>query len=501
MNDPRETDRPVPEISPWGAPLRDDHPAEVELKSCKSWERALLLVHEELLYSSESSSGADAVMAARILPVLLYSAAVMDEDSRRLKHWMREIDNPVSIAELASILEWKRNEEALAVLRDFASNEVRRRQEVIRVAEGFLRRNVNPLAQAIAPAVFTPEGVERTRALLHARVFGQDDAIEAVIGRLEIAAAGLADANKPLGSFLFLGPTGVGKTEVARVLAESLPDGATALATYDMGRFTHPGDVTKLVGWTIGGHPDSRSEDGSAVLRDGAMVAHVKQHPYSVLLFDEVEKADPAIPDVLLSMFEDARVQDQYGENVSLADSLIVLTSNVDADDLQRVFRREMLNRIDETIAFSPLTRDILLKVFDKLFSDEKEKYLHRRGIRVEITPAARDYLIELSGRDDRSTSKRRIGFISGSEKRPTDERREMGARPLRRVIARTVERQLASAINRGKVVAGDRVLIDCATDKSGGLSLERVDGEHAPKSAKSAVSKARTRKSNREKK
>ena len=498
MNDSRETDRPVPEVSPWGAPLRDDHPAEVELRSCKNWKRARRLVREELLLSSESSSGADALMAARILPVIFYSAAVMDEDSRRLKHWMREIDNPVSIAELASILEWKRNEEALAVLRDFASNEARRRQEVIRVAEGFLRRNVNPLAQAIAPAVFTPEGVERTRALLHARVFGQDDAIEAVIGRLEIAAAGLADANKPLGSFLFLGPTGVGKTEVARVLAESLPDGAAALATFDMGRFTDPGDVTKLVGWTIGGY-GAKQSDGSTLLPDGAMVAHVRKHPYSVLLFDEIEKADQAIHDVLLSMFGDARVQDQYGENVSLADALIVLTSNVDADDLQRVFRREMLNRIDETIAFNPLTRDILVKVFDKLFSDEKEKYLHRRGIRVEITPAARDYLIELSGRDDRSTSKRRIGFISGSEKRPTDEPREMGARPLRRVIARTVERQLASAINRGKVVAGDRVLIDCATGNSGGLSFERVDGEHAPKSAKSPISKARPKKQNRE--
>ncbi len=265
---------------------------------------------------------------------------------------------------------------------------------------------------------------------LHARVVGQDAAIEAVANALRRARTGLQDPNRPIGSFIFLGPTGVGKTELAKALAELMFDDERAMVRLDMSEYQERHTVARLIGAPPGyvGY-----EEG------GQLTEAVRRRPYSVLLLDEVEKAHSEVFDVLLQLLDDGRLTDGQGRTVDFRNTVVIMTSNVrSADDLRDRFRPEFLNRIDEIVEFSLLTRDQLGEIVELQLARLRER-LAERGIGIELTPAAKELLAE-AGWDP-----------------------AYGARPLKRALQRLVENPLAMKLLEGEFADGDTVLVDVA--------------------------------------
>jgi ATP-dependent Clp protease ATP-binding subunit ClpB len=280
---------------------------------------------------------------------------------------------------------------------------------------------------------------------LHARVVGQDEAVMAVANAVRRGRAGLSDPNRPIGSFIFLGPTGVGKTELARALAEFLFDAEQAMVRIDMSEYMEKHTVARLVGAPPGyvGY-----EEG------GQLTEAVRRRPYSVILFDEIEKAHPDVFNLLLQILEDGRLTDGQGRTVDFRNTVIIMTSNLGShilqdptlseDDKEKAvleavrhnFRPEFLNRVDEIIIFKPLTRDQIKHIVD-IQLERLRKRLGERRITMQLTPAALD-LIANEGYD------------------PT-----YGARPLKRVIQRRIQDPLAMAVLDGKFREGDTVLVD----------------------------------------
>ncbi len=265
---------------------------------------------------------------------------------------------------------------------------------------------------------------------LHQRVVGQDEAVEAVANALRRARTGLQDPNRPIGSFVFLGPTGVGKTELARALAEFMFDDDRAMVRLDMSEYQERHTVARLVGAPPGyvGY-----EEG------GQLTEAVRRRPYSVVLLDEIEKANPEIFDVLLQILDDGRLTDGQGRTVDFRNTVIIMTSNVrSADGLRERFRPEFLNRIDEIVEFKPLTRDQLGDIVELQLARLRER-LAERGLSLELTDAAKEVVTE-AGWD------------------PT-----YGARPLKRALQRLVENPLALRLLEGDFAEGDTVLVDAA--------------------------------------
>ena len=288
---------------------------------------------------------------------------------------------------------------------------------------------------------------------LHERVVGQDEAIEAVADAVRRARAGLRDPRRPIGSFLFLGPTGVGKTELARALAEFLFDDESALVRIDMSEYMEKFSVSRLVGAPPGyvGY-----EEG------GQLTEAVRRRPYQVVLLDEIEKAHPDVFNILLQVLDDGRLTDGQGRTVNFKNTVVIMTSNVgsaaiasaaglsgaDRDSayeamkaqlseaLRLQFRPEFLNRIDEIIVFHALTDAELAAIVDLLLADLSRR-LASQDLVLELTPAARA-LIAREGHD------------------PT-----FGARPLKRTIQRLVENPLARALLQGEFKPGDRIVAD----------------------------------------
>jgi ATP-dependent Clp protease ATP-binding subunit ClpB len=281
---------------------------------------------------------------------------------------------------------------------------------------------------------------------LHERVIGQDEAIVAVANAIRRSRAGLSDPNRPLGSFIFLGPTGVGKTELARALAQFLFDDDQAMIRIDMSEYMEPHSVSRLIGAPPGyvGY-----EEG------GQLTEAVRRRPYSVILLDEIEKAAPDIFNVLLQILDDGRATDGQGRTVDFRNTVIIMTSNLGStyimslgeedeeemrqrvmDALRSHFRPEFLNRIDEIIIFRPLSREQLGDIVDIQLEQVNER-LADRQMHLEVTPAARQWLAE-RGYD------------------PT-----FGARPLKRLIQREVLDRLARLVLSGDLRDGDTVIID----------------------------------------
>ncbi len=293
------------------------------------------------------------------------------------------------------------------------------------------------------------EKLLRMEEALHRRVVGQDEAVEAVANAVRRARAGLQDANRPIGTFIFLGPTGVGKTELARALAEFLFDTEDAMVRIDMSEYQERHTVSRLIGAPPGyvGYDEG-----------GQLTEAVRRRPYSVVLFDEIEKAHTEVFNTLLQLLDEGRLTDGHGRTVDFTNTIVIMTSNTGSrwikelgaeeardkvmEELDRTFRPEFLNRIDEIILFRSLSKEDLLQIVD-IQMRHLRGLLAERNVRLELTDAARRHLAE-------------VGYDP-----------VYGARPLKRVIQREVQDPLALALLRGEFSEGDAVRVDIA----------RVDG------------------------
>jgi ATP-dependent Clp protease ATP-binding subunit ClpB len=295
---------------------------------------------------------------------------------------------------------------------------------------------------------------------LHQRVVGQDQAIKAVASALRRSRAGLQDPNRPIGTFLFLGPTGVGKTELARALAEFMFDSEDAMVRLDMSEYMEKHTVSRLVGAPPGyvGY-----EEG------GQLTEAVRRRPYSVVLLDEIEKANTDVFNTLLQVMDDGRLTDGQGHTVDFKNTVLIMTSNIplgapaegedpvgaEADaklrtELLQYFKPEFVNRLDDVVRFHPLTREMISEIVDMQVARVVAR-VAERGVRVSLTPPARELLGDM-GYD------------------PT-----YGARPLRRVIQKELTDRLALALLEGELREGDSVTVDAV---DGDLVLEKAEVE-----------------------
>ena len=302
------------------------------------------------------------------------------------------------------------------------------------------------------------EKILHLKDILHKRVIGQDEAVEDVSEAIMRSRAGISDPKKPIGSFLFLGPTGVGKTELAKSLAESLFDDEHNMVRIDMSEYMEKYSVSRLIGAPPGyvGY-----EEG------GQLTEAVRRKPYSVVLFDEIEKAHPDVFNILLQVLDDGRITDSQGRTIDFKNTIIILTSNLgseyilegidkngdiskEAKDkvnelLKKSFRPEFLNRLDEIVFYKPLKKNEVSKILDLLIKD-LEKRLEDKHIRLELTQEAKNYLIE-NGYDQ-----------------------IYGARPLKRFVTKKLETLIAENILKEKIKPSEKIIIDY---KDGNLIIE----------------------------
>ncbi len=405
---------------------------------------------------------------------------LMDQASARVR--LRSKTKPVDTKELEEELDRLKREKDQAVANeDFEAAQdlkgrIQESQDRLGAFKGGRQNAPEVTAEDIAEVVSRATGIpvsqltqeERQRLMrleeqLHERVVGQDEAVSSVAEAIRRARAGLSDPNRPIGSFLFLGPTGVGKTELARTLAEALFGDEAAMVRIDMSEFQERHTVSRLVGAPPGyvGYEEA-----------GQLTENVRRKPYSVLLLDEIEKAHPDVFNILLQILDDGRLTDSQGRTVDFKQTVIIMTSNLGSDRIQAHARRqesfedlkddmlrilkntlrpEFVNRIDEIIVFRTLDKEQIANIA-RLLLDRTTRRMRAQEIEVEFTAGAVDLMAE-------------EGFDP-----------EFGARPLRRTIQRRVDNVLANMVLSGSLTPGAKVVVGAGEAAGGELTFDVVE-------------------------
>ena len=327
--------------------------------------------------------------------------------------------------------------------------------EIADVVSGWTRIPVRKLAEEES------ERLRKLESILHERVVGQEEAVTAVSKAIRRGRVGLKDPKRPIGSFLFLGPTGVGKTELSKALAEAMFGTESALIRVDMSEYMEKHSVSKMIG----------SPPGYVGYDEGGQLSEkVRRNPYSVILFDEVEKAHPDVFNILLQVLDDGHITDAQGRKIDFKNTVIIMTSNAGAaniispkrlgfassadenenykfmkdrvmEEVKRLFKPEFLNRIDDIIVFHPLNKEHMKEIAGIMLKAIEKRSRAQLRLTLEVTDGAREYLIE-KGYDEK-----------------------YGARPLRRTIQNLLEDKLAEEILDGRVCEGDTVVVDAGAD------------------------------------
>ena len=422
----------------------------------------------------------DAQSKERLESILKELADYQERMDVLMDKWNNEKDAVGRVSELKNILENYKNEAQIAERNgDLAkAGEImygkipeinKQLEQALAAGEGKKSELVHEVVEAdeIEKIVSRWTGIpvsklnesERNKILhldeeLHKRVIGQDEGVTKVTEAILRSKAGIKDPDKPIGSFLFLGPTGVGKTELAKSLAESLFDDENNMVRIDMSEYMEKFSVSRLIGAPPGyvGY-----EEG------GQLTEAVRRKPYSVVLFDEIEKAHPDVFNILLQVLDDGRITDSQGRCVDFKNTILIMTSNIGAsylldgidskgniekkavkevmDDLRNHFRPEFLNRLDETIMFKPLTKENISDIVVLILAD-LNKRLADKDISIELSDSAMDYIVD-----------------NGYEP-------QYGARPLKRYIQKYVETLAAKAILKGEALGGNKIVIDASNDE-----------------------------------
>lgn len=435
----------------------DSLPTEIDVID----RRILQLEIERVALEKESDSA-----STERLRILNEELAELQQQTNEMKvHWDAEKQAISAIRSLKEELETLRGQveretdlEKAAEIRYGRIPEIERRVteatqelDVLQLSTKMLKEEVD--AEDIAEVVAKWTGVPVTKLmegemqklvhledLLHRRVVGQDAAVTATANAIRRSRAGLSDENRPIGSFMFLGPTGVGKTELARALAEFLFDDEKSLVRIDMSEYMEKHSVSRLIGAPPGyiGY-----EEG------GQLTESVRRRPYSVVLLDEIEKAHPEVFNVLLQLLDDGRLTDGQGRTVDFTNTVLIMTSNLKGEPIE-YFKPEFVNRIDEIVRFRSLTQDDMGAIVDVQLEHLIER-LARRRIVLAVTPAARMKLAE-------------DGFDA-----------EYGARPLKRLIQKAIGDAAALLILEGKANEGDSIVVNVHNDELH-ISAKRLD-------------------------
>jgi ATP-dependent Clp protease ATP-binding subunit ClpC len=460
------------------APVYVEEPTVEDTISMLQGLRDRYEAHHKVRFSDEALVSAARLSSRYVTDRHLPDKAIdlMDEAAAKLRVALYSL--PPELKEMKSEIErMSAEEEQAGIERDY-ERAAEKKAERLRLEEEFNKKrdeweseheldevvDINDIAEVVAQWTGIPVNqmmeTEAERLLqmeerIHERIIGQDEAIQAISDAIRRARSGLKDPRRPIGSFIFIGPSGVGKTELAKALAEFMFDDEDALVRIDMSEYREQHTVSRLFGAPPGyvGY-----EEG------GQLTESVRRRPYRVILFDEIEKAHPEVWNALLQILDDGRLTDGQGRIVNFRNTVLIMTSNLgtqfvnkagslgflqhtgDEEEranqekiekaLKDTFRPEFLNRIDEIITFSPLSKEQMLEIVD-LQMMEVEERLNERGLSVELTPAARSWLAD-------------VGYDPS-----------FGARPLRRALQKHVESPLSVSLLSGEFSEGDTILVD----------------------------------------